>query len=67
MWTTAFMTFASAVVAFGMCPGAANTKPIWQEPPKPVRTVKNGRRFAAGADGQLSVVHLYGTPYEMGY
>ena len=50
-------------------PGASpNPNPIHVADPTPERSTKNGKAFKAGPDGyEFWVVHVYGTPYEMGY
>eukprot|EP01138_Halocafeteria_seosinensis_P009083 gb/GECG01009283.1/.p1 GENE.gb/GECG01009283.1/~~gb/GECG01009283.1/.p1 ORF type:complete len:411 (+),score=43.99 gb/GECG01009283.1/:1-1233(+) len=50
-------------------PGAnPNNHPIHDATPTMERSVKNGKAFRAGpTDYEFWVVHVYGTPYEMGY
>lgn len=50
-------------------PGAKpNTHPIHEGNPTFERSVKNGKAFRAGPEGyEFWIVHVYGTPYEMGY
>ncbi|XP_045191450.2 protein dcd1B-like [Mercenaria mercenaria] len=45
-----------------------NLNPIFHGEPRFVRQVKNGKLYVAGeAQDAFNVVHLWGTPYEMGY
>lgn len=45
-----------------------NLYPVNTAPPKPYAEVKNGKAFQAGEEGfEFWIIHLYGTPYEMGY
>jgi len=51
-----------------ICKGVPNTNGIWDQALILNNTVTNGKLYTAGSDGnQVPVVHLYGTPYEMGY
>lgn len=52
------------------CPGKPNTFEVWTEPPTLIKSVNNGKLFMVGnASSQTStyVVHVFGTPYEMGF
>ena len=50
------------------CHGTANVMPPTTSTPRLVATVPNGKKFIAGADDDtFYVVHLWGTPYEMGF
>lgn len=50
------------------CNGQVNTIPVWTEDPKYVRSVPNGKLYiGGGGNDTFPVLHLYGTPYEMGY
>jgi len=50
------------------CSGTPNLNPIWTEDPVFVSQVQNGKLYKVGnVSPQISVVHVYGTPYEMGY
>ncbi|KAL5471501.1 hypothetical protein EMCRGX_G029624 [Ephydatia muelleri] len=45
-----------------------NTNPIQTAPPVFVRSVENGKLYTVGdADDKVPVVHVWGTPYQMGY
>eukprot|EP00054_Salpingoeca_dolichothecata_P003339 m.26484 g.26484 ORF g.26484 m.26484 type:complete len:436 (-) comp13773_c0_seq2:137-1444(-) len=45
-----------------------NTNPILSDPPRFVRAVKNAKLYMVGSgDDTISLVHLWGSPYEMGY
>ncbi|EGD79182.1 hypothetical protein PTSG_09912 [Salpingoeca rosetta] len=45
-----------------------NLNPIYTEAPVLVRSVKNAKLYTVGGGNDtISLVHLYGTPYEMGY
>lgn len=50
-------------------PGAQpNLNPIYTAAPTFVKAVPNGKLYVVGdGDDQISVVHVWGTPYEMGY
>ncbi|KNC48210.1 uncharacterized protein AMSG_04439 [Thecamonas trahens ATCC 50062] len=49
------------------CSGKANTAAPYTAPPQLVASTTNGKKFVVGPTGnQITVVHLYGTPYEMG-
>eukprot|EP00118_Oscarella_pearsei_P028851 m.3100 g.3100 ORF g.3100 m.3100 type:complete len:442 (+) comp9050_c0_seq2:79-1404(+) len=44
-----------------------NANPIQTEPPRFARSVKNAKLYIVGeGDEEISVVHLWGSPYEMG-
>lgn len=61
---------ASSAAAISTCDGTVNTLPLVTEPPALVKNSTNGKLFLAGAphvDPPLRVVHVYGTPYQMGY
>jgi hypothetical protein len=50
------------------CSGTSNQLPIWQNDPKFVLEVPNGKLFeVASVTPSIYVAHVYGTPYEMGY
>lgn len=50
------------------CSGKPNTKPVWTAAPVLVRKVTNGAYYVSGdATQNISVVHLYGSAYELGY
>jgi hypothetical protein len=50
------------------CPGNLNTLIPWTGAPVKLREVENGSLYTAGdGDDQLYVVHVYGSPYSMGY
>jgi hypothetical protein len=50
------------------CSGTQNTHPIITEDPTFIKKVENGSLYQiASMDPPLNIVHLYGTPYEMGY
>lgn len=52
------------------CNGQPNNLPVWDQPPTFVSQVKNGKLYKAGGDQvspQINLLHLWGTPYEMGY
>lgn len=45
-----------------------NQNPVWTGTPVLNRTVPNGKAFIAGpSDAPFWILHVYGTPYEMGY
>eukprot|EP00698_Gefionella_okellyi_P003886 TRINITY_DN135_c0_g1_i1.p1 TRINITY_DN135_c0_g1~~TRINITY_DN135_c0_g1_i1.p1 ORF type:complete len:449 (+),score=102.01 TRINITY_DN135_c0_g1_i1:33-1379(+) len=45
-----------------------NMLPIMKQSPKLVKSCKNGKLFEAGqGDDTLPILHIYGTPYEMGF
>jgi hypothetical protein len=49
------------------CQGTQNTIPPWDGELTLVNTTQNGALYLAGPEGnQISVLHLYGSPYEMG-
>ena len=49
------------------CSGTPNTKPVWTAAPVFVRKTTNGALYQAGdAVQNISVVHLYGSAYELG-
>jgi len=49
------------------CQGSPNTQPVWSGTPTLVNQSEHGKLFVAGeSDNQISVLHLWGTPYEMG-
>ena len=49
-------------------PGPPNMKPIDKHPPVLKETVKHGKLFIVGnGEDAVDLLHLYGSPYEMGY
>lgn len=45
-----------------------NTNPIQDSPPKYIKQVRNGKLYTVGdKDDEFPVVHVWGTPYDMGY
>jgi hypothetical protein len=58
----------ASTVAPQNCKGHPNLQPIFTNPPQLVRTVANGKLYVVPeVSPPLHVVHLYGTPYQMGY
>ena len=50
------------------CTGTTNNLPVFTGEPTLVTTVPNGRKYVVDAvDPPLNVLHVYGTPYEMGF
>lgn len=52
------------------CQGQPNNIPVWEEPPVFVSSVPNGKLYIAGGDQvspQINLIHMWGTPYEMGF
>lgn len=52
------------------CSGNTNTLPVWDGELQLVNTSTNGIKYLAGVgvvDPPLNVVHVFGTPYEMGF
>jgi hypothetical protein len=52
------------------CSGTANMKPVYSDSPRLLNTTKNGKLFMTGGEivkPNVYVVHLYGSPYEMGF
>ncbi|KAL4234138.1 hypothetical protein ACF0H5_005791 [Mactra antiquata] len=62
-------TTLAAYCSGGPSPHAVrNTNPVFKGEPRFVKQVKNGKLFIAGeAQSAFPVVHVWGTPYEMGY
>jgi len=65
------LTAALVAAAFppvpSTCSGAASTIPVWDQPPKFLRQVPNGKLFEAGTGNDtFRVVHVWGTPYQKG-
>eukprot|EP00010_Vexillifera_abyssalis_P002857 CAMPEP_0201552088 /NCGR_PEP_ID=MMETSP0173_2-20130828/13637_1 /ASSEMBLY_ACC=CAM_ASM_000268 /TAXON_ID=218659 /ORGANISM="Vexillifera sp., Strain DIVA3 564/2" /LENGTH=441 /DNA_ID=CAMNT_0047962507 /DNA_START=21 /DNA_END=1346 /DNA_ORIENTATION=+ len=66
-------TFASVTIAqssFKNCKGHVNNYPIATDEPVFVKAVENGKLYLAGGEHvspKINVVHLWGSPYEMGY
>lgn len=59
--------FLSSALAEYECSGKENKKPFLTKDPVFVKGVQNGKRYIAGDDDHpLHVVHVYGSPYEMG-
>uniref|UniRef100_A0A7S3G4I9 Acid ceramidase-like protein n=2 Tax=Palpitomonas bilix TaxID=652834 RepID=A0A7S3G4I9_9EUKA len=70
---------ALIVCTFGACLSAEchgapdpnakpNNNPIFSSPPTFVTSVQNGKLYRAGDDEDVfDIVHVWGTPYEMGY
>eukprot|EP00048_Salpingoeca_helianthica_P017759 m.238896 g.238896 ORF g.238896 m.238896 type:complete len:424 (+) comp22108_c0_seq1:142-1413(+) len=57
-----------AAPALAQCNGTINTIPIHEADPVFVRSVSNGKLFLGGtANDTFYILHVYGTPYEMGY
>jgi exportin-7 len=45
-----------------------NLNPVQSDPPKFLKSVKNGKLYSAGnGDDLIHIVHVWGSPYEMGY
>ena len=45
-----------------------NLNPIIDQAPKFVKQIQNGKLYTVGSgDEQIYIVHLWGSPYEMGY
>jgi hypothetical protein len=50
-----------------MCPGGLPYAGIWTDPPVLVNQTTNGLLYTVGGvENPLQVLHLYGTPYQMG-
>jgi hypothetical protein len=52
------------------CPGKANLNLLWLEAPTFVKSVTNGKLYMVGNSSSANptyVIHMFGTPYEMGY
>lgn len=50
------------------CPGKSNTLSPWVGEPTKLSSVANGSLYTAGSgDDELYILHVYGTPYSMGY
>lgn len=70
-----YLLFVLAVLALTVaaqqrrnCTGAPNSFPVYTEEPVLVATVKNGKRYLAGAGNDaFHLLHLWGTPYEQGF
>jgi hypothetical protein len=61
---------ADVSVPIQNCKGKTNLLPVYTSPPVFQAQTKNGKLFAAGGDyvsPRISVVHVWGTPYEMGF
>ena len=61
-----------AAISFGQqlkCQGKPNLLPIWTGAPTLIKTVPNGKLFSLVNDVQpnIAVLHVWGTPYQMGY
>jgi isopenicillin-N N-acyltransferase-like protein len=62
--------FSTNPSSLPQCGGVANTNPILTDSPSLVRSVTNGHLYTVGAplvSPEVMVLHVYGTPYEMGY
>jgi hypothetical protein len=56
-----------AVSAYAQCKGTDNNLPIYDAAPTFVSQVKNGKLFTVpSAVPAIKVLHVWGTPYEMG-
>jgi isopenicillin-N N-acyltransferase-like protein len=69
MVALALLALVSLAAGLGApdCTGSPNTHPIWTQPPVFVSSVPNGALYLSGnATHNISVVHIYGTPYQMG-
>ncbi|XP_066302975.1 protein dcd1A-like [Branchiostoma lanceolatum] len=71
--TSLLLLFLVGVTSAAYCHGkpeprtVGNNNPIQAEPPKFVRSVENGKLYTVGeGDETIQVVHLWGTPTEMG-
>jgi hypothetical protein len=50
------------------CDGVYNTNPILRQEPIFVSSVPNGKRYVVGSGfDKINIVHVYGSPYDMGY
>ncbi|KAL5477617.1 hypothetical protein EMCRGX_G024436 [Ephydatia muelleri] len=55
-------------IGTSLCPGQPNTNVPWTGTPTLVKEVANGSLYTVGEDDDLIyVLHVYGTPYDMGY
>ena len=68
----ALLAAAAALCASAQtdCPGVPNTIPIYDGEPVLVANTTNGALYKSGPaqlNPKLSVLHLYGSGYEMGY
>eukprot|EP01147_Barroeca_monosierra_P002763 gene2762-5620_t len=61
------VTYLAARVASD-CPGSPNMLPIYGDEPKLVQSVSKGKLYSIdhGKGKELRILHVYGTPYEMG-
>lgn len=60
---------ATAAAQTPGCEGTPNKHPVYEDEPTMVASVANGVRYVTGPADQLPrlpVIHVYGTPYEMG-
>jgi len=55
-------------INYSQCSGQPNTLPIYTDEPKLMNTTKNGKLYQTYAeDPPLNIIHVYGSPYDMGY
>eukprot|EP01013_Petalomonas_cantuscygni_P019606 TRINITY_DN3750_c0_g1_i1.p1 TRINITY_DN3750_c0_g1~~TRINITY_DN3750_c0_g1_i1.p1 ORF type:complete len:466 (-),score=97.85 TRINITY_DN3750_c0_g1_i1:605-1933(-) len=68
LFAAALLGAAAAAPVPESCDGAYNTKPLNTDKPKFVRRVHNGSLYSIMNDNtEMFVVHMYGSPYQMGY
>lgn len=73
LWTVVLAAVLSGVASGSEldslgCSGTSNQHPIWNEDPKFVLQVPNGKLYeVASVTPSIYVAHLFGTAYEMGY
>lgn len=64
----ALLACAAASPFPSSCSGTTNELPVWSGDPTLVDTNSHGMKYRVDAvDPPLHVVHVYGTPYEMGF
>lgn len=67
-WLLLLIGASTLCAAWDDCSGQPNLHPIATDPPKFVKAVEHGKLFLAGnVEPPIRVVHVSGTPYEMGY
>lgn len=70
-WFTCIVSLAFTATVFSAdssCTGTYNTHEIVRDDPTFVTSVPNGKRYFVGQGyDKINIVHVYGTPYEMGH
>jgi len=67
--TIVIVLFVISAITLDACPNKPNLNPIIIYEPTFVKQIKNAKLYTTGTAGvnKVNIVHLWGSPYEMGY